>query len=146
MNIFDYVVDHTARGECRCGRCCDRGNKPDPGHSVDTGFFRVALCAGPDSSQADSETFKRLIAEHSGEFVQMNPLDGNPHNYIEIGGWIGDQGVAMQFMAMGELLKVWGMVAMPTGPVILPTQLADMVRASLASRGDSLPVGRRQQP
>ena len=42
-SLIDYVLKHTERGECNCGQCLDRGDKPDPvGHTVDLGFFKVA--------------------------------------------------------------------------------------------------------
>jgi hypothetical protein len=72
------------------------------GRSVDMFYFNVCATNNPDV-----ETFKRLIAEHKGEWGEMNPLDEKEHSYIEVGGWIGDQSLAMQFMALGELLGLW---------------------------------------
>jgi len=83
-SLVDYVLRHTERGECNCGRCLDRGDKPDPdGHTVDLGFFKVAA----------------------------NPLDGGEHNYMQLGGWIGDQGLAMQYMGLGVLLGVFKLLS-----------------------------------
>jgi hypothetical protein len=65
-------------------------------------FFDVAAKDNPDADE-----FKKLIQEHQGEFNDVNPFDGAEHNYIELGGWIGDQGIAMQFMGLGVLLNLW---------------------------------------
>lgn len=67
-------------------------------------FFRVSL-----KNNADAEVFKNLIENHQGEFCECNLFDGNEHNYIEIGGWIGDQGLALQMMGLGKLLGLWNL-------------------------------------
>ena len=118
--LADYVIYHTERGECNCGQCCDRGDKPDPtGHTCDVGFFKVAARNNPNA-----EDLKRLVAEsHKGYYSETDPFDGNPHNYIELGGWIGDQGLAMQFMALSHLLGLAHVFTTPGGPVLLPNWL-----------------------
>lgn len=101
--LGSYVMKHTDRGECGCGKCIDVGNKPDPqGHTADLVFFRVAARNAPDA-----ETFKRLSATHKGYYGDVDPFDGKDHNYLELGGWIGDQGLAMQYMGLGCLLGVF---------------------------------------
>lgn len=72
MKLIDYVVQNTERGECKCGQCIDRGNRPDPeGHTVDMVFFKVIKRNG-----ATAEQFRRLTDEHKGEFANVNPFDG----------------------------------------------------------------------
>lgn len=112
-DLITYVRTHTARGECQCGRCIDKGDTPDPvGHTVDMTFFKVAMIGTPDANR-----FRALTAANeAGAFCGLNPLDGLPHNYIEIGAWIGDQGLAMQYMALGALLNVCKLVS----PAMLP--------------------------
>lgn len=128
MDIREYVLYHTTRGECRCGKCLDKGNSPDPvGHVVNIGFFTVGLSEYP----ADVETFKKLTAEHAGDFGEMNPLDGKEHSYIELGGWIGDQGLAMQYMALGTLLGVFDLL---TPWTMLPF-LAEEQKQQMAGMG-----------
>lgn len=98
--LVEYVLRHTERGECGCGKCIDRGTAPEPaGHTIDMVFFRVAKRGEPTA-----EEFKRLAQAWPGEFCQLDPFDGKEHGYMELGGWIGDQGIAMQFMALGVLL------------------------------------------
>ena len=101
--LANYVQQFSERGECRCGRCIDRG--PDrrlEGHTADMIFFDVSKREG-----ATREVLEELIREHSGVWGDVNPLDGREHNYIELGGWIGDQGLAMQLMGLGSLLGLW---------------------------------------
>lgn len=101
MTLADFVIRHTERGECKCGKCSDVGTKPDPQrpHTVDMVFFKVAPVGEPSLSE-----FRDLTASHVGEFNTVNPFDGREHNYMELGGWIGDQGLAMQYMALGVSL------------------------------------------
>lgn len=106
-SLVDYTLSHTVRGECNCGKCIDRGDKSDPdGHTVDIGFFKVAAKDNPDK-----ETFLRLTKEHHGEFGECDPMDGGEHNYMELGGWIGDQGIAMQYMGLGVLLGTFKLLS-----------------------------------
>lgn len=112
MNIADYVQAHTQRGECRCGRCVDSGERPDPdGHTADVFFFPVAANDAPDADE-----FRRLTRAHAGEFNACDPLDGGEHSYIELGGWIGDQGLALCYMGLGSLLGVYKLLT----PKMLP--------------------------
>lgn len=100
------MAEHTIRGECTCGKCIGVGTKPDPtGHTADLVFFKVAANGKPSA-----EEFKRLTTEAHGEFGNCDPLDGKEHNYLELGGWIGDQGLAMQYMALGSLLGVFSLL------------------------------------
>ncbi len=103
--LVDYVLAHTQRGECQCGRCIDKGTAPDPtGHTVDTGFFKVVIRGEPSR-----ETFERLVRQHHGEFAMFD-FDGI-NDFMRVGGWIGDQGIGMQCMALGHLLGCWTLVA-----------------------------------
>jgi len=52
------------------------------------------------------------------------------HSYFELGGWIGDQGLAMQYMALGKILGLWqvmhpGMILNVNDPA--QKQLADQM-------------------
>jgi hypothetical protein len=89
-DLVEYILKHTERLPREATR---EG-------AIDLGFFKVALKGSPDA-----EEFRRLIAANAkGEFANVNPLDGEEHSYIELGGWIGDQGLAMQFMGLSEAL------------------------------------------
>jgi len=104
MLLTEYVEKYTDRGECKCGMCIDANpTRPDPdGHVADMVFFKVVKIGEPDA-----EEFKRLYLAHVGEFNQIVWSDGKEHGYMEIGGWIGDQGLALRFMALGALLGVF---------------------------------------
>lgn len=105
--LVKLVIESTDRGECKCGRCCDVGTKPDPtGHTVNMVFFVVSK-----RGEVKLEDFLRLTTEHKGEFGPCNPLDGAEHSYLELGGWIGDQGLALQYMALGVLLGVFKLLS-----------------------------------
>jgi len=124
--LIEYVQNHTDRSVCSsrpywrnylclCGKCIDAGeNKPveksqwdlvelvEPPHTVNMFFFDVSAVGNPTA-----EEFVRLTNEHKGAFGDADPLDGGEHGYMELGGWIGDQGLAMQYMALGKILGLW---------------------------------------
>lgn len=124
IRLIDYVSRHVERGECKCGRCSDAGNRPDPdGHTADLVFFKVAKRGEPTR-----EEFERLTKGHRGEFCDCDPFDGNEHNYIELGGWIGDQGLAMQYMGLGSLVGAFRLMTPKTMgfPDDLVMQMAEL--------------------
>jgi hypothetical protein len=117
MTLQEYVAENVIRGECQCGKCCDTGSRPDPiGHTADLMMFKVAA-----KPEANAETLKKLAAEHHGDFGECNVFDGKEHSYIELGGWIGDQGLALMFMGLGHLLGLFDLLTprtmLPKGAV-----------------------------
>lgn len=132
ITIADYVLSHTERGECRCGKCVDRGDAPDPpGHTADVFFFPVASSGDPSA-----DTFRALTASHGGEFASVDPFDGKEHSYIELGGWIGDQGLALRYMGLGALLGVFQLLTPKMLPISaeLQQQMAGMGMVSIQSK------------
>lgn len=129
ISLADYVEAFAVRGDCTCGKCCDSGPEPEKhqpsGHTADVYFFQVAAAA-----EADADTLRRLIAQHKGVFSECNPLDRREHNYIELGGWIGDQGLALMFMGLGTVLGLWRMLT----PKVLP-ELDKELMDQMAGRG-----------
>jgi hypothetical protein len=126
--LIEFVRKYTSRGECQCGRCGDKGNKPDPiGHTFDLTLFKVAVQGKPSKDE-----FLRLIRENQiGGWAAINPLDGEEHNYIKIGAWIGSQEIALLFMALGASLGVFDLLSPetllgPDGPADLKRQMAQM--------------------
>lgn len=127
MSLIEYVRAATVRGECKCGRCLDRGEKPDPTeHTADMIFFKVAAAPGVNADQ-----LRAVTIAHRAEFCECDPFDGKAHNYIELGGWIGDQGVALLFMGLGHLL---GLFELLTPRTVLP-DLPEEAVMTLASQG-----------
>lgn len=113
MILTEYVRTFSSRGACTCGKCCDAGpekQQPD-GHTADVYFFEVAALP-----EADAATLRQLIGEHKGVHNECDPLDRCEHSYIELGGWLGDQGLALMFMGLGTLLGLWRMLT----PKMLP--------------------------
>lgn len=111
IKLIEYVQQHAQRGECQCGKCIDKGDKPDPaGHTADVHFFKVALNDSPKR-----EEFEALVRENEvGEFATVDLFDGKEHGYIELGGWIGDQGGALMLMGIGALLGSWRLLTPET--------------------------------
>lgn len=117
--LVEFVLAATERGECKCGRCADVGDRPDPtGHTVDVEFFKVAL-REPAPTQ---ERFRALTRDHAGIFDHFDPLDGRPYSYLAIGAWIGDQQLALRYMALGVLLKVFTLESPGTIMPFLPAE------------------------
>jgi hypothetical protein len=107
MNLQEYVIKHTIRGDCTCGKCIDapRDPKQPEGHTANLVFFKVAKQNDPKK-----EDLLNLIKQHNGEFCDINLFDGKEHSYIEIGAWIGDQGLALLLMGLGSLLEIWDLL------------------------------------
>jgi hypothetical protein len=111
-SLVEYVFENCIRGTCICGKCEDTSAKkfqPD-GNIVDVQFFKVAL-KNSKLTHTDKEVMKNnfieLIKNHKGIYREIDLFDGNEHNVIDIGRWIGNQGVALELMGMGELLGIW---------------------------------------
>ncbi len=119
-----------------CGRCVDTSAKKSQtdGHTVDLQFFKVAL-KNSRLTDSDKEIMKntliQLIKDHKGIYGDIDLFDGNEHNFVEIGGWIGNQGVALELMAMGELLGIWK-VTTPDG---IAPNFSEETRKMLAEAG-----------
>jgi hypothetical protein len=118
--LQEYVTRHALRGECRCGRCAERVSNPEQkqpqGHTADMIFFKVAAC-----DNADAEKLRELIkANGAGCHTDVELFDGREHNYMELGGWIGDQGMALMLMGLGTVLGLWDLLT-PVTMLNLPS-------------------------
>jgi len=124
MTLSDYVVQHAVRGACKCGRCIDAGAHPElqqpEGHVVDLTFFKVG---------ADGGTRDEMLALVKAEFPDW--LDGKEHGYMEIGGAMGDQGLALMTIGLGHVLKVWEAFCPETMMPFMPAE----VKMQMAGRG-----------
>lgn len=112
--LTKFVIEHATRGDCKCGNCSKNNAIPNKNNTIsrpfiDVQFFKVLLKENP--SDEDKKVIKndliQLIKNHKGEFREINLFDGEEHNFIDIGAWIGDQGLALMLMGMGELLGIW---------------------------------------
>lgn len=123
--LQNYVRRNAKRGPCTCGRCADA--VPDPetkqpvGHTADLVFFEVAA-----EPTANTDELKRLVQENKkGEFGDLDLFDGKDHSYIEVGGWIGDQGLGLMLMGLGAVLGLWKLL---TPRKVFPGLPEDMVK------------------
>jgi len=98
MTLVDYVLAHTERGACTCGKCFDASYNPEveqpAGHTVNLTFFKVAAIGG------DKDEFLSLVRQEYPSW-----LDGKEHSYLEVGGDIGDQGIALMTIGLGDVWK-----------------------------------------
>lgn len=90
----------------------DRGTND----SIDVGFFAIIV---PPDSDLTALRLKNAI-ERAEEGVHTNmkladflsqPEDGSPGpNYTMLGAWLGDQGLALAFMGLGNYLELWNII------------------------------------
>ena len=85
-------------------------------------FFRIKA-----KPEANAEEFKKALAEHQGVFCSCNLFDKEEHNYMELGGWVGDQTMALGMMGLGSLLGLWKLLT----PI---TVLGDLVPKEMIMR------------
>ncbi len=106
QKLIEFIIEHTVRGACTCGLCRDAPKNPEEkptGHTADLEFFKVSLKNNPDP-----EVLRSLIEENvTGAYVNVDLFDKKEHGFTEIGGWIGDQSMALMLMGLGELLGLW---------------------------------------
>ena len=125
MGLWDYVKEKSMRGACTCGKCIDAPKNPEKlqpkGHTANLIFFKVVKRDNPDANE-----FRKLVEK---EFPPW--LDGKEHNYLECGGDMGDQGMALQTMGLGSLLGVWNLY---TPENMLPSA-TDEFKRKLAGQG-----------
>lgn len=101
-NLIDYILKHTNCSSDQFKACPEISGTENP--AVNVFFFNVSI------DESTSEDFIRLTNEHKGAFADVNPFDGEEHGYIELGGWIGDQGLALRYMAIGKQLGLWKII------------------------------------
>lgn len=119
--LIEYVVTHTEISNVATNL------------SVDLTFFHVGIF--PD---ADQHELLQLINDTNkkGEFIDVDLFDGKEHGFVEVGGWIGDQRVALELMALGKMLNLWELLtpAMLTSlPPDIQLQMAEMGMISMIS-------------
>jgi hypothetical protein len=124
-DLIQFVSEHAIRGTCECGKCIDaptESQQPE-GHTSDLVFFKVAAKGDPSPA-----ILRQLVIDAKrGCFNDMDPFDGEEHSYIEVGGWVGDQGMALTLMGLGEILGLWNLMTpkkLPGLPDVLIQQMA----------------------
>jgi len=102
MKLIEYILNHTDRGECQCGKCVDKGeDREAPLHSINVHFFWVSKRGEPNA--------KDLLALLEEEYPQMDRLRGGP-SYIEMGAAIGSQQYALLLIGLGGLVGLWDVI------------------------------------
>lgn len=81
-------------------------------------FFEVSA-----KDEPDPDRLRELIEEHNGLYCPLDPWDGQEHSYLEVGGWIGDQGLALMLMGLGKLLGLW--------PIMTPKMLPGLDKGAI---------------
>lgn len=132
QELQEYVEKYAVRGECCCGKCIDAVEKPEDkqpaGHTADMVFFKVAAAEG-----ADAVKLKELVtASVGGSHCDVDLFDGNEHGYMELGGWMGDQGAALMLMGLGTVLGLWELM---TPVTILKLAASDPLAQKMAGAG-----------
>lgn len=140
MDLQEFVSTYSDRGQCKCGRCIDVvADAPSPNgtHTANLEFFEVCLKGEPKK-----EKFEALVKAHKGVYGDCDLFDGKEHNYMELGGWIGDQGLALMMMGMGSLLGVWSLMT-PSKmlgdsiPAEMKMQMAGMGMVTVKAHGSA---------
>lgn len=117
MNLHDYLTKNAVR--------CTPADA-----DADVIFFGVRK--GPEAS---ADALKAAMAQHKGEFCDVNPLDGKEHNYIELGGWVGDQGAALTLIGLGAALGAWKLLTPKTvlGDLASPELVQQLAGAGMVA-------------
>lgn len=87
-----------------------------PARSEDAAYVGMFSIRQKEGSNLTADTLAELIRSASkGVFqdVSVERLQAGP-SYIELGAWIGDQGLALALMGLGERLGLWSVVTPDT--------------------------------
>jgi hypothetical protein len=131
--IIDFIEKNATRGACMCGKCADAPSdsekyQPVSDHTADVQFFKVALRDQTVDKTKLRDRLRDILSNHVGEFSEVNLLDGEEHNFMEIGGYVGDQGLALTLMGLGDLIGMWELLTpnklLPSLPNDLKMQMA----------------------
>jgi hypothetical protein len=127
-SLYEYLQAHCERGARQCFDDPENPAEKQPeGHTADLAFFKVRAVGNPDP-----EELTAAIKAHRGEWGEVDLFDGKEHNYIEIGGWIGDQGAAIMLMGLGSILGLWRLM---TPRSMLGANLSDDLVMKMAGMG-----------
>lgn len=133
--LVEYIRNHAERGTCRCGQCLDfPGVDIQPtGHTADVVFFKVSARNNHETGfPVDPEKLRHLISTaKSGEYCELDPWDGKEHSYIEVGCWLGDQGLALTLIGLGNVLGLWSIMT----PKIMWPNASDSAIKQMAGMG-----------
>jgi len=121
--LAEYILAHTTMAPA--------GQNPQAANLV---FFDVV--AGPGASGAE---LRELLTASTDSYPTTMLFDGDEHSYIEIGGWLGSQQLALRLMGLGTLLEVWQLLSPRTMlgndiPAETERKMAEMGLLSIQAR------------
>ena len=121
--LYEYVMNHCEQTTCQCGHCdCEAGKDEKlDGEYVNLTFFKVKAKNNP--MLKDFEDLVKASFPHW--------LDGKEHSYIEVGGDVGDQGIALMTIGLGHLLGLWQALS----PDIMMPFLPQNIKMQMAGTG-----------
>jgi hypothetical protein len=105
--------------------CVDRSHA-DPA-AADVVFFKVLK-----KDSAEAAQLVMLIRQHSGEYGDLDLFDGEEHNYLDVGGWLGSQQDALALIGLGTSLGLWQLLSPKT---VLGPDIDEDTERLLAGRG-----------
>lgn len=82
--------------------------------AVDVGFFNIVL--NPDGDITALKLKNAIIRAEKGAHLDITVedlLNEGGVSYTYLGGWLGDQGLALAFIGLGAALELWD-VLLPT--------------------------------
>lgn len=136
--LIDFLRENVIIGACQCGKCIDAPQNPEKyqptgyptGHTSDVYWFKAALKHGLENKDTLKNKLLQILKRYDGEFNNVNFFDGDEHSFIEIGGYVGDQGLGLMLMGAGELFGLWDVLTpknmVPNIPEDLMREMAGM--------------------
>jgi len=117
--LAQYVRDNTSTVPAGTGN-----------NAVNVVFFDVEV-----SEKANRDTLRDLVNKHQGVHNDVAMFDSNEHSYIELGGWVGDQGIALALIGMGAHFELWKLLSPYSvlGDAVTPEQALQMAGMGLMS-------------
>lgn len=78
--------------------------------AADVGFFGIVLA--PDSDLTAVKLKNAIERAEKGAFmdIQLDKFRTDDLSYTTLGTWIGDQGLALALIGLGNLLELWDIV------------------------------------
>jgi hypothetical protein len=117
-DLIEYIDQHALTGPAKDGE-------------ADVIFFGVTAINGATKEDLRAAIIKAGI---KGAFATVDLFDGQEHTYIEIGGWIGDQGFALKLIGLGAAVGLWELLTPRTVLGDIP-QMTDELANHMAGMG-----------
>lgn len=135
----DVITERTTEGGMKVIEVYGYPPKPEHERLIDLHFIWVGGVEG-NSPEHLRDLFEAALEYKNGEFgaIDRDRAKGGP-SYIEWGGWLGSQDIALQMLGLGELLGWWEVVTPER--LGMPPDVADM----MAGQGMIMNAGLKEQ-